>query len=123
MKKLIFLVVLFAGAGSLFAGEPVSLMGWPNSTYSMSQSTISISSSAVTTHAATSGYQAVYISNLANAGTTIYYRVDGSTISIPTVGWPIAPSQSEKIESNAVIYFQLAAGDTAITVPKKVIKK
>ena len=125
MKKFLLTALILIGFSALArAGDPVSVMAWPNSNYNISQSTMQISSTTVATIAADSGYRAVYISNLSNASTTIYYRIDGSTASIPTVGWPIPPSALEaKIETDSVISLQLAAGATAIDVRRKIIKK
>lgn len=128
MKKFLFMLLLCGCVRHVYAMEPVTVrMGQPDSTYEVSQTTITIASTTVTTIAAVSGYREVHISNLANAGTTIYYRIDGSTASIPTVGFPIAPTERDhKIESNAVISLQLAAGSGVTTlsnVPTKTLKK
>jgi len=127
MKKFLMTAFLLFGlAAAAKAGDPVSVMAWPNSNYVIAQSSVQISSTAVTTIAADSGYRAVYISNLLNPTTTIYYRIDGSTASIPTVGWPIPPGALEaKIETDGVISLQLAAGSgvSAIDVRRKIIKK
>ncbi len=127
MKKFLFVLVLCGAAKVAHAVEPVSVVPWlPESTYTLSQSTISVSSGTVTTISAVSGYRSVHISNFANSGTTLYYRIDGSTASIPTVGFPIAPSaQDHPIETNGVISLQLAAGSgsATVTVPIKTIRK
>ncbi len=128
MKKflLMFTFALLFVAGKVFAGDPVSVMAWPNSNYVLAQSSVQVSSGSVTTIAADSGYRCVYLSNLLNPTTTIYYRIDGSTASIPTVGWPIPPGALEaKIETDGVISLQLAAGSgvTAIDVRRKTVKK
>lgn len=127
VKKLLLIsAFLLASVATVRAGDPVSVMAWPNSSYSIAQSSVQVSSGSVTTIAADSGYRAVYISNLLNPTTTIYYRIDGSTASIPTVGWPIPPGALEaKIETDSVISLQLAAGAsvTAIDVRRKIIKK
>lgn len=125
MRNLFFAAILaIAAVGQVRAIEPVSVIPWlPESTYDISQSTISISSSAVTTIAAVSGYRAVHVSNL-TASTVLYYRIDGSTANIPTVGFPIpAATADHTIESNGVISLQLAVGTTTVIVPIKTIRK
>ena len=126
MKKflLMFSFALLFVAGKVFAGDPVSVMAWPNSKYDITQSTVQVSSTTVLTIAAASTYRAVYISNWLNSSTTIYYRIDGSTASIPTVGWPIPPGTIEhKIETDNVISLQLAAGATAVDIKRKTFAK
>ncbi len=126
MKKFLFMLLLAGCVRSIQAMEPVTVrMGQPDSTYEVSQSTIALSSTTVTTIAAVSGYREVHISNFATTSTTIYYRIDGSTLSIPTVGFPIAPTERDhKIESNAVISLQLGTGVSALSnIPTKTLRK
>jgi hypothetical protein len=123
MKFFTALFLILGTAVVAKAGEPVSVMAWPNSTYDITQSTIAISSSSVYAFPAVSGYRSVLIDNIANTGTTVYYRVDGSTLSIPTVGWQILPSATEKIETNGVISLQLGADISSVNVRQKTIRK
>jgi hypothetical protein len=128
MKKFLFALFLCGLVRAAYAMDPVTVrMGQPDSTWEISQSTITVSSATVTTIAAVTGYRVVHISNLASSGTTIYYRIDGSTASIPTVGFPIAPTERDHaIESNAVISLQLtsgAPGTTLNNVPTKTLRK
>lgn len=124
MKKLFFVCALvLSGLGLARAGEPVSMMPWPNSTYAVSNSTVVVSSNTVLTIAATSGFRAIHIGNFSNPGTTLYYRLDGSTASIPTVGWVIPPAGEERIESNAAINLQLAVAASSVTVRVKTFTK
>lgn len=126
MKKALFVsaFISIAWIGELKAIEPVSVIPWlPESTYTISQSTISVSSTSVTTIAAVSGYRSVHLSNLLNTSTTLYYRIDGSTVSIGTVGYPIAPGDKDHaIETNGVISLQLAVG-SSVGVFTKTIRK
>lgn len=127
MRKLMFMaaLVFLAFAAKVKAVEPVSVIPWlPESSYDIAQSTISVSSTTVTTISAVSGYRQVHLSNLVNSGTTIYYRIDGSTQNISTVGWPIEPRAADHtIESNAAINLQLAAGASSVTVTAKTKRK
>lgn len=125
MKKLIYtLLLLGAGVVTARAGDPVSVSAFPNSRYDVSQSTISVSSTTVTTLAAVSGYRAAYIGQLGlTSGATIFYRVDGSTDSIPTVGSWILPGDVEKIETDNAIHLQLGAAQTAITARLRQVRK
>lgn len=126
MKRILFVAAIFAIAavGTARAMDPVTVrMGSPDSTYEIAQSTISISSATVTTITATTGYRVVHISNPSTTA-VLYYRVDGSTANIPTVGFPIPASTADHaIESNAAINLQLAVGTTTVTVPIKTLKK
>lgn len=125
MKKFLFMLLLVGCVHVAHAMQPMTVrMGQPDSTYEVSQSTIALSSTSVTTVAAVTGYREYHISNLSMT-TTIFYRIDGSTLNIPTVGFPIVPRESDhKIESNAVISLQLGSGVSALSnVPTKTLKK
>ena len=117
------LLILFAGV--INAADPVySLRGQPESAYNVSQSTVAVSSNTVSTDASVSGYRNTCIFNL-SLGSTVYYRIDGSTNNVATVGYPILPLTFGCVEYNGEINWLLGASDTvgSVDVIKKVIRK
>jgi hypothetical protein len=125
MKKLICMsILLVAGSIVAKAGDPVSVTPFPNSRYDIAHSTIAVSSNTVTTIAAVGGYRAAYIGQLGLAvGATIFYRIDGSTAAIPTVGSWILPGEEEKIETDNAIHLQLGVNQSSITARLRQIRK
>lgn len=123
MKKFL-IAMLFVGAGLSIAksGDPVSFMAWPNSKYDIEQSTFQVSSMTVATVSPVSTYRATYIWNTSGSA-TIYYRIDGSTAAIPTVGWPILPNEKAKIETDAAISIMLAPAVAVYDARKLIFKK
>lgn len=118
MKLYVFIFgLLSCGSGSVFATQPVSIVhGLPESRYDYTNGTLSLSSFTVTTITATSGYRAVIIPNVLTSASTIYYRLDGSTTSIATEGFPILPTATATIETNQAISLLLEPGQSAKTV-------
>lgn len=112
MKRILFFVatlMLACITNSRAAELHYVRMGQPESRYVISQSTVSFSSSTVTTIAAVDGYRLVKIRDLTES-TSFFYRLDGSTQSITTVGFLNKGTEVFSTESNAAMYFQLAAG-------------
>lgn len=104
------MLLVWGGVGGLHAMEPVSIrMGQPDSAYEIANSTISVSSTTVTTIAAVTGYRKMLIRDV-TASTSFFYRLDGSTASITTVGMLNNTTETATIESNAAMYLQLANG-------------
>ncbi|MBI4396133.1 MAG: hypothetical protein HY548_03490 [Elusimicrobia bacterium] len=124
MKRIfcIAFLLLLGSAGAGFAGDPAWLELDPNSSYTISQATISISSDTVTTIAAETRYREIYIGDPSTT-VSIFYRVDGSTVSIPTVGWWIPAGQWGRIESNSAINLQLGAGESSVTARRMTVQK
>ncbi|MBI4396362.1 MAG: hypothetical protein HY548_04650 [Elusimicrobia bacterium] len=112
---------LFVSVGAEAAGL-VSPLTNIDSTYVMSQSTISVSSDTVTTISPGGRYREVYLGD-PDITTSVFYRVDGSTVNVPTVGLWFSPATVGSIESSATIYLQLPAGASSITLRKLEVKK
>jgi hypothetical protein len=117
MKRIMFILAILtiAALSVSWGGEPVFNIGGPDSHYTITNGTISVSSSAVTTVAAVDRFREIYIGDLDSTVTT-YYRVDGSTVNIPTVGWWILPGESKRIETNGTIKLQLATDAATATL-------
>lgn len=113
MKRLVGLALIL-GSTSAFAGDPVWLQSYSDSSYTVSHSTVAITSYTVTTIAAASRWREVYVGNPATTA-VIYYRIDGSTANIPTVGSWIEAAKEKRIESNAAVNMQLGATVAATT--------
>jgi hypothetical protein len=122
MKRKWFIPVIFGFLGLsvciAFGMEPVNVrMGGPESKWNDTNGTLSITSYTVTTiDAVTRGYRKVTIPNTLATATTFYYRVDGSTINIPTVGLPVVPNATAEIETEEEINLLLEPGMPGITV-------
>ena len=98
------------------AGEPVTTQTSVNSTYSFAHSTFSVTDTEVSTITACSGYRTVYVGDPSTT-VSIFYRLDGVNTNISTVGMWIPAGMVGVIESNKVIYFQLAT-DAAHQTPR-----
>lgn len=122
MKRLLMAVIFLFGSTAYAVETVTSKSGRPESAYSVAHSTVSISSFTVSSDAASVGYRSIWLNNLSTSA-TIYYRIDGSTNYITTVGWPIYPGEQGNIEYNGVINYLLGAGSAATTFIKKVIRK
>ena len=110
MKRL--LIVLGFMVGFVTAGY---CEDWAvNTSFAGLNDTITISSSTVAEIVALNGYREVMIGD-PDVTATIFYRVDGSTINIPTVGWWIPAGEGQTIKFNKIIYLQLKAGVSSIT--------
>lgn len=101
-----------AYADDMTIGRPSFDLGIARSDYSISHSSVSISSAPTTTISPGSSFNKVIISNL-NFGTTFFYRADGSSTAVASVGTPIFPNTKETIETNNDINVALAAGTSA----------
>lgn len=122
IKAFLFGLLLMA-AGAASAMDPMTIQGGPpNSDWTISHSTVSVSSITVTTISSVRGYRSLWVGNV-SAGTTIYYRVDSSTINVPVVGFPIYPMTNHEIEANNDINLQLGAGADPVTYRQKTIRK
>jgi hypothetical protein len=126
MKKFLLIAAIVAGfyAVPVFAADPVAIVpGLPESNYAVTQSSVAVSSNTTTTDAAVSGYRSTCIGNT-STGSTVYYRIDGSTQNVAVVGYPIFPLTNHCVEYNGKIGWQLGAGTVAsIDARKKVIRK
>lgn len=109
-------------SGSAFAGDPVWLQSYSDSSYAISHSTISVSSTAVATISATSRWREVYVGG-PHVTVPIYYRMDGSTQSITSVGSWIEVAKEKRIETNAEISLQLASGASSTTIRVTELKR
>lgn len=123
MKRFIALSVLMLLATPLLAVQPVSFYPMHESGYDLAQSSVTLSSTSVTTISAVSGWREVKIANSLNPATTVYYRIDGSTNDITTVGWLILPREKETIETKGTINLQLPAGASSIVVQQLIRRK
>ena len=129
-KTLLFSALVFMfGVGLSLASEPVWMTRAQDGDYSVTQTTISISSSSVSTISASrTGYRKIWIqldfshAQLA-AGTSVFFRIDGSTSNIPTVGYQVLGTTDTvtnagqrrivdlpPFETNNAIYGQMAPG-------------
>jgi hypothetical protein len=112
MKRLLIGLLFIAAPAT--AGDPVWLTT-PGADYVISHTTVSVSSLAVTNVAPSSyRWREVYIGSL-TLGTTLYYRIDGSTTNIPTVGSWVEPGKEKRIQTNGPIDIRLESG-SAVTV-------
>lgn len=105
MKKVIILAafMLMLSGRHVFATQPVSIVaGLPESRYNITNATVTISSSTVLTISATNP-TTLYRQITLTAPTSFYYRVDGSTNNIATVGYPGLANTDVVIESNQAI--------------------
>jgi len=109
----IFAVLIVSALGICRASEPVSIVpGLPESGYDITQSTVALSSFTVTSFAATSHFRQLTLI----APTSFFYRLDGSTLSLTTVGFPVAANTKETIESNGAVKILLPVGISANTL-------
>lgn len=115
MKNVFAAIIVAVVCASAHAAQPVFPDSKPNSDYKNTQDTVVISSSAVTTIAAVSGFREIVMGD-PSITTKVFYRIDGSTVNIPTVGWWFDPSVGGDIEYNGAIYLQLAPSATAVTL-------
>lgn len=119
MKKLFFglTFLLFAFSKPAKAVTGTYIEPFPNSIYISTHTSVLVSSSAVTTYgAATSRFRIVYVGNIDNSTTVVYFRTDGVTTAIPTQGWYVPGGGSVSIESGNPINFQLFAGTAPVTI-------
>ena len=108
----------------VYADPPYSPYVGQGSNYHSKQDTITVSSKTVTTIAAAgSSYQTITLQSLSNNHTTIYYRIDGSTVNVPTVGLGSDPTTMFTIETNSVVYLQLAATKAAVTLRRLINRR
>jgi hypothetical protein len=114
-KILLGAFVAFGFAAVAIGGDPVWLQPYSDSSYRFAHSTISVSSFSVTTVPAAGRWREVYVGE-PTASVSVFYRVDGSTQNIPTVGSWIEAGKEKRIESNDPIYFQLGAAASAVTL-------
>ena len=113
MKKILTAVALILCSMVAASADPYS---GHSSSWNNKQGTVSISSSAVTVIDMTgSNYGKVTIGDPL-VSTLVYYRVDGTTTSVPTSGMWFDPSTPFTIESNQKIYFSLAASSATVTL-------
>ncbi len=125
MRKLLIICgfvlgLMLFGINWVFAAEPVFLAPYPESTYSISQSSVSISSETTLSYLPTDRYRSISFA-LDGDSSVVYYRVDGSTADVFTVGFPFVASTGVTIESNNLIGIQLKAGAADIDI--RVIEK
>lgn len=112
-KYVLFTLLAIAGlAVRAHAGDPVNAVA-RDSSYTQSMSTITVSSSAVTTIAASTGWREFYVGDPASPS-TVFFRCDGSTANITTVGWWIPAGQQQRIETNNACNFQVEAGTAPV---------
>lgn len=118
MKIILIVAFLFIPLTS-FSVPPVSLDAH-GSYYESLHTTIDISSSSVTTITALpqpNDYREIYLKSPGST-TVVYYRIDKSTVSIPSVGYSFIGGDGVFLETSGPIYLQLGAGDSEITVRK-----
>lgn len=114
-KLVIIAFISIAGlAVRAHAGDPVNAVA-RDSSYTQSQSTITITSFTVTSIQAVTGWREYYVGDPASVS-TVFFRCDGSTANITTVGWWIAAGQERRIETNNACNFQVQAGTAAVTL-------
>ena len=100
VKKILFLIIGLTVPGAVMANNAA----------------VALSSSTVTTVGNVQASRILNVSNLGNAA-TIYYKVDGSTINIPTTGFAIAPNaEKHQIHRYEPVKFQLPEGQAATTI-------
>jgi len=116
-KFIAFLAVIIPGL--CLGVQPVS-MDSHGSYYELTHETISVSSASVTTItrlAQPNDYREIYLKAPGDT-TVVYYRIDGSTVNIPTTGYGFVAQDGHEIESSGVIYLQLGSGAAAVTLRK-----
>lgn len=121
MRSVLAAILLASLCAVSHAAAPVYVDSKPTSDYKIVQDTVTISSTTVTTIAAVSGYRCVYLGDPL-IGSTVYYRIDGSTRSVPTVGDWFVPSAKGAIEYNGVINLQLGAGVSSVVLRRKTLR-
>lgn len=100
-----------AGAVDMRTTCPTFDLGIARSDYAIAHSSVAISSQTCTTFQPSGSYNAIRIDNL-NFGTTMFYRMDGSSAAVTTVGIPILPNTSEIIETANDVNVTIVAGLT-----------
>lgn len=126
IKLLGFLLGLMLLAGKVSAADPVAYEERSSaSRYATSQSTMIVHSSGPVTIAGSTGYREVTIFNASNlvGGATVYYREDGFSTLISTIGTPIFPQRTERIETQNPITLQINGGPTTTTTIRRKIKQ
>jgi hypothetical protein len=110
---------------SIKAGQPVSIVpGMPESRYAFTNAVLTISSHTLATIPAVPvGYRQIVIPNNLAGAAAFFYRVDGSTINIPTTGLNVAANERLEIETSGVIYLLRGAGVAAADVRYLEIRK
>jgi len=126
IKLLGFLLGLMLLAGKVSAAVPTAMEERSRaSQFATSQSTQIVHSSGPVTIAGSTGYREVTIFNASNliGGATVYYREDGFSTLVSTLGTPIFPQQFERIETQNPIYLQINGGPTTTTTIRRKIKQ
>ena len=120
-KLLIICAAIIALAAIPAAVHADQYMGW-DSSFRVIQDTITLSSSTITAIPFESGYREVSIGDPAT-NQTVFYRVDLSSAAIPTVGWWFNSGAGFTVESNNIIYLQLAPAVASINVRRVRVRR
>ncbi len=106
----LILGILLIGSRWGIAADPVFLSAFPESTYTITQSTVSISSStAVLIAESNNRFRELYVGD-PDSISALFYRIDGVSTDIATVGWWVPAGTGQKIESNNDVYAIMEAG-------------
>lgn len=103
-----------AGAVDMRTTYPTFDLGIARSDYAVSHASVTVSSQTCTTLPPSGSYNAIRIDNL-NFGTTMFYRMDGSSTAVATVGVPILPNTSEIIETASDVNVTLVVNASSVT--------
>lgn len=126
MRKILFGVAIalaaLLGPRWGFCADPVTIDPFPNSTYAVQHGTVTLSSTTVTTFAATNRFRELYIGD-PTSSVSIFYRADGFSTFVSTVGWWVPAGTGQKIESNNAINLLLGAGAASFTARYAIFEK
>lgn len=113
MKRLLIFSTFLILTALVRAADPVAVVsGRPESRYDYTNGTISASSFTVLTVAAVNGYRQLKLT----CPNSFYYRIDDSTQTIATTGFPVAANATETIETNQTVTILMPPGTAASTI-------
>lgn len=114
-RLILVLAVVAAMAGMARASDPMDIVSSPKANYTYSYGTLAISSTTATSLAGTGGSWRQVSVYQPSSTATVHYKVD-SNATVATDGFPFKANVGRFLTTNKIVYFQMAAGESAITL-------